>query len=106
MKRSLLCLLLALVLPSPVLADRLGLEIMGYHHPPKEPKGLYLVTFRIVDTYTDRFWQLQYRVYCPTAMVRNISNSTWGSSRSALEEDHKSFFGGKIMRRVVYEICP
>jgi len=66
-----------------------GVILKSTKHPKNEPEGLY-----IVDVKSGGKLQT-YRVYCPTKMVREITNGTWGKSRKASE----------VLTPVLEEVC-
>ncbi len=57
-----------------------NLKVTNSYHPKKEPKGLYIVDIEINGV------SKTYRIYCPTKMVRDITNGIYGKSRTAHEE--------------------
>jgi len=73
--------------------------LSGYYHPKSEPRGLYIVNFNYYGA------EYQYRVYCPTRQVRNISNGRWGKSRRASTEDRRYFGGDRVLRSALSEVC-
>lgn len=74
-------------------------EITMIQHPKGEPPGLYVVDFNVDDvSYT-------YRIYCPTKMVRNISNNQWRKDNYFREENNKEFNGEPILTGVIDEMC-
>jgi hypothetical protein len=73
--------------------------LSGYYHPQGEPRGLYIVEFNYYGA------EYQYRVYCPTSQVRNISGGSWGNSRSAHNEDRRYFNGERVLRSAINEVC-
>lgn len=73
--------------------------IINFYHPKSEPKQLYIVDFK----YENR--TKKYRVYCPTGMVRDISNGKWKKAREAYSEDKIKYGNKRIIRQVFDEIC-
>lgn len=58
-----------------IMSVNLYAQVYSYHHPKHKPKGLYLVTLiESENIYRD------YRLYCPTMTIRDISN---GKERKA-----------------------
>jgi len=74
-------IILLLVSASVLLANTKSVKIYDVTHPASEPERLYIVTF---STPYDKVLQ-EYRVYCPTGMVRNI---TYGKRRKARKAYH------------------
>ena len=72
---------------------------VDYIHPRSEPKGLYIVSFQYDNLY------YQYRVYCPKADVRNITNDRWGKTRKAYKEDRVQFRNKRVLREAVDYVC-
>jgi hypothetical protein len=75
------------------------------HHPPKEPLGLYIASFQISNLETGNIKEYQYRIYCPTKMVREITGSRWGDDAYFLDEDKQSFSGFAVMQKVIENVC-
>jgi hypothetical protein len=75
--------------------------IYDVYHPASEPNGLYIVTF---DTYYDKSPQ-EYRVYCPTGMVREITGGKWRKARKAYKEDRLKYRSNYVVRRVFDAVC-
>jgi len=69
-------------------------EVVGVYHPPKEPAGLYLVDIEMGDSYSI---QKRYRIYCPSAQVRDISGRKWDKARDILVEDRLKRANGTII---------
>lgn len=76
-----------------------NIKNVDYYHPKSEPKGLYIVDFK----YENRYFQ--YRVYCPTGDVRNITNDRWGKARKAYQEDRIKFDSIRVVREAFDYIC-
>lgn len=76
-----------------------------------EQPRLYLVEFTVVlpqgipgeGIVTNKFVDYTYRVYCPTAMVRNVTGGKWGNASLAWN-DHS--IGTGALTSVVYQVCP
>jgi hypothetical protein len=76
-----------------------GVEVTSYIHPPSEPSGLYVVDFNYGGVgYT-------YRIYCPSAEVRDITGGHWGKSRKAYQEDSIYFEGARVVRVAYEQVC-
>jgi hypothetical protein len=73
--------------------------VTNYYHPVSEPAQLYLADF----LYGNR--SKTYRIYCPTGMVRDISNGGWKKARKAFEEDRIKYGSKRVVRRVFDQIC-
>lgn len=104
MSKHLVILVLALFTLKAAQAD---VNIIGYHHPPKEPSGLYIVNFAEYGggVGTDYYGEYTYRIYCPTKMVRDTSSGKMGASRTASQEDSVSFGNARVLRQVINRIC-
>ena len=72
---------------------------VDHYHPRSEPSGLYIVSFN----YGNYFYK--YRVYCPSATVREITSGTWGKSRKAYQEDRVRFRSSRVVREAVDYVC-
>jgi len=73
--------------------------LINYYHPQSEPNQLYIATFD--DSYTTK----TYRMYCPTGMVRDISNGSWKKSRKAYQEDKVKYGSKRIVRKIFDQVC-
>lgn len=76
-----------------------NIKITNYSHPEDEPKGLYIVDLQIGGRLKT------YRLYCPKKMVRDITNNTYGKSRSIEDEDSIVFSGKSVLRKAYQKIC-
>jgi len=74
-------------------------KINRWYHPKSEPKSLYIANITVNNK------NKTYRIYCPTEMVRDITNGNWDESRTATDEDKKKFSGNFIVRRTMRRIC-
>jgi hypothetical protein len=78
---------------------------------PLDKPQLYLVGFTVVwsqgipgeEIVTNEFVDYTYRVYCPTAMVRDVTGGKWGTARLAYD-DHS--IGAGALSQVIYQVCP
>jgi len=75
----------------PVLAD--------YYHPKSEPPRLYIADFDYAGVHKT------YRVYCPTGMVRDISDGAWKKARKAYVEDRVNYGNIRVVREIFDEVC-
>jgi hypothetical protein len=72
---------------------------------------LYLVQFTVVysqgipgdEIVTHEFVDYTYRVYCPTAMVRNVTNGKWGEAHLAWNDNSA---GMGALNQIIYQVCP
>lgn len=73
--------------------------LIDYFHPNNEPRGLFVVNFNYDGMYKT------YRVYCPTKMVRDISNGAVDASRTATQEDRRFYGNRQVLRAIVRQVC-
>lgn len=95
-------ILILLTIVTSLYSDNYGnrnIYVNNYYHPRSEPKGLYIVDFY----YYNRYYQ--YRVYCPTGDVREITNGYWGKARKAYREDRRNFRSVRVVREAVDTVC-
>jgi hypothetical protein len=92
--------LLLMVSFSSILTAR-NIYNIKYQHPRSEPNGLYIVGFNY-NTNSNYF---QYRVYCPTGDIRNITDGRWGKARKAFQEDRIRFNNRRVVREAVDYVC-
>ena len=86
---------------SVLLANTKSVKIYDVTHPASEPERLYIVTF---STPYDKVLQ-EYRVYCPTGMVRNITYGKWRKARKAYQEDRVRYHSNYVIRAVFDNVC-
>lgn len=77
-------------------------EVIKLYHPKGEPKGLYIATLHLGDSY---YVEKKYRIYCPTSTVRDITKVKWGKARTVWEEDNIVFNGEGYLFEDFKEIC-
>ena len=85
--------------------QRFYVRIYNCHHPPREPNGLFICGFQTWDSYYKIQKSYQYRIYCPTKMVRNTTNGSFGESRYFTDEDRIKFGDYFVIRKVVSNVC-
>ena len=76
-------------------------EVLKIHHSPSEPRGLYIVTY--ASRYDESLQK--YRVYCPTGMVREITNGSWQKARKAYQEDRVKYGSKRVVRQMFDFVC-
>jgi len=92
-----------------VLATPSGVHVLSAR--PLDKTGLLLVDFIVLwpngipgeDVVTNKVVNYTYRVYCPTGMVRNVTNNTWGEAVSAWDNNS---IGTGVFHLVLYQVCP
>lgn len=106
-------LLLAAGLTSPALAgnrillsSQYELLIDNSYAPPAEPPGLYVAEFSVLNTASRQSTSHQYRIYCPTKMVRSVTNGRWSKDAYHTQEDQAAFAGLPVLVNVVANVCP
>lgn len=78
---------------------------------PLDQPNLFLVEFTVVSPQgvpgdgivTHNFVNYTYRVYCPTAMVRDVTEGKWGTDRVAWDDQS---IGPGALTEVIYQVCP
>lgn len=75
------------------------------HHPPNEPPGLFVAYFQVADLNTGQVKNYQYRIYCPTKRVREITGNKSSKDRYFLDEDTQRFGGFLIITEVIINTC-
>jgi len=90
---------LMIVIGLSALLSARNIHNIDYQHPRSEPQGLYIVGFN----YAGYFYQ--YRIYCPSATVREITNGSWGTARKAYQEDRRNFRNVRVVREAVDYVC-
>ena len=74
-------------------------KINSWRHLKSESKDLYKANITVNNK------NKTYRIYCPTEMVRDITNGNWDKSRTATDEDKIKFSGNFIVRKAMRKIC-
>lgn len=77
-----------------------NITVLNAVHPTSEPKGLIVVNFSL-----DGNKSYSYRIYCPTKMVRNVSNNQWGKDKHYIDEDATAFGGYPVLSGVIEQSC-
>jgi hypothetical protein len=75
--------------------------IINSYHPQSEPEELYIVEFKTQENASVK----TYRMYCPTGMVRDISNGSFKKARKAYIEDRVKYDNRMITRNVFESVC-
>ena len=75
--------------------------IINSYHPQSEPEELYIVEFKAQENASVK----TYRMYCPTGMVRDISNGSFKKARKAYIEDRVKYDNRMIIRNVFESVC-
>jgi hypothetical protein len=99
-----LILAFSYIIPQPALSNPVGQYVSNVR--PLDKPGLFLVNFFTVQSYgnsvSHRTTYFTYRVYCPTQMVRNVTNENWGVAQKA-HHDRDAGFG--TMTKIVRQVC-
>ena len=76
-----------------------SMKIINFFHPDDEADGLYIVSLEVGKQ------SKTYRLYCPKKVVRDITNNTYGKSRSIKDEDSITFADNMVLRKAYDKIC-
>ncbi|SES85730.1 hypothetical protein [Thorsellia anophelis] len=83
-----------------------NISIISSNHPASEPKGLFIVDFRVENTTSGNSNDFKYRLYCPNLTVRDITpGQKTGELTTVEQEDATVFNNYPVLAQVSSSVC-
>lgn len=91
---------------TPAATPSFNISVISSTHPASEPKGLFVVDFRVQNAVSGNSNDFKYRVYCPNLTVRNITpGQKTGELMTVAQEDAMTFENYPVLAQVSNSVC-